>query len=75
MTDGTETKDGHRATLVPAITMKEVPVLSEGERRELLTSLKDAEARVKADNAIDYDPKSFKDRLIAILRDRAPSRS
>ena len=38
--------------------MEEIPVLSDQERAELTTSLQDAEARVKAGKAIDYDPKT-----------------
>jgi hypothetical protein len=57
-----------RATMAPATTMEEIPVLSERERADLLNSLKEAEARVKAGKAIDYDPKTFKDRLIRIYR-------
>jgi hypothetical protein len=41
-------------------------VLSSKERADLLASLKAAETRVKAGKAIDYDPKTFKDRLIGI---------
>jgi hypothetical protein len=43
-------------------------VLSDKEREELVASLKQAEARAKAGQAIDYDPKTFKDRLVAIYR-------
>ena len=57
-----------RTTMVPVTTMEEIPVLSDQERAELTTSLKEAEARVKAGKAIDYDPKSFKDRLIGAYR-------
>ena len=70
MIDRTATKDGPRTTLVPVTTMEEVPMLSEEERRELLTSLKEAEARVKAGEAIEYDRRTFKDRLIGIFRGR-----
>jgi hypothetical protein len=52
--------------------MEEIPVLSEDERRELLTSLKEAEARVKAGNAIDYDRRTLKERLTGIFRGRTP---
>ena len=48
--------------------MEEVPVLSGKERAELLNSLKQAEARVRSGKAIDYDPKTFKDRLVRIYR-------
>jgi hypothetical protein len=34
----------------------------------LLDSLKQAEARVRSGKAIDYDPKTFKDRLVHIYR-------
>jgi hypothetical protein len=61
-------KNKRRTTMVPVTTMEEIPVLSEKERSELTTSLKAAEARVKAGKAIDYDPKTFKDRLVGIYR-------
>ena len=48
--------------------MEEIPVLSDQERTELTNSLQDAEDRVKAGKAIDYDPKTFKNRLIGIYR-------
>jgi hypothetical protein len=57
-----------RTTMVPVTTMEEIPVLSEKERAELLDSLKQAEARVRSGKAIDYDPKTFKDRLVRIYR-------
>jgi hypothetical protein len=59
-----------RTTMVPVTTMEEIPVLSARERAELLASLEAAEARVKAGKAVDYDPKTFKDRLIGIYRAR-----
>jgi hypothetical protein len=67
MASKTTTQD-RRTTMVPVTTMEEIPVLSEQERAELTTSLKEAEARIKAGKGIDYDPKSFKDRLIALYR-------
>jgi hypothetical protein len=36
----------------------------------LLKSLKDAEARAKAGEAVDYDPETFRARLLAIYRGR-----
>lgn len=57
-----------RTTMVPVTTMEEIPVLSETERAELTSSLKAAEARLKAGKAVDYDPKTFKDRLVGIYR-------
>ena len=62
-----------RTTVVPVTTMEEIPVLSAKERADLLAVLKAAEARVKAGKAIDYDPKTFKDRLIGIYRARQVS--
>ena len=68
MTSKISTKDKRRTTMVPVTTMEEIPVLSDEERQALLVSLKQAEERVKAGRAIDYDPKTFKDRLVAIYR-------
>ena len=72
MASKTATSDKRRrTTMVPVTTMEEIPVLSDQERAELTTSLKEAEARVKAGKAgkaIDYDPKTFKDRLVGIYR-------
>jgi hypothetical protein len=57
-----------RTTLVPVITMEEIPVLSEDERGELLARLKAAEARIHAGDYVEYDPKTFKRRLMGIYR-------
>ena len=54
--------------MVPVTTMEEIPVLSEKERAELIARLKEAEARIKAGDYIEYDPKKFKDRLMRIYR-------
>ena len=62
------TREKRRTTMVPVTTMEEIPVLSEAERDELLKSLREAEARAKAGQTTEYDPKTFKDRLIAIYR-------
>jgi len=48
--------------------MEEIPVLSTRERAALLASLKKAESRIKAGRGIDYDPRTFKDRLVDIYR-------
>ena len=56
--------------MVPVTTMEEIPLLSEKEHADLLASLKAAAARVKAGKAIDYDSKTFKERLIGITRTR-----
>jgi hypothetical protein len=69
MTDKTAIKSKRRrTTTVPVTTMEEIPVLSDQERAELLGSLKEAEVRVKAGKAVDYDPKTFKQRLLRIYR-------
>jgi predicted subunit of tRNA(5-methylaminomethyl-2-thiouridylate) methyltransferase len=59
---------GRRTTKVPVTTMEEIPALSDRERVELTTSLKGAEARIRAVKAVNYEPKTFKDRLIGIYR-------
>jgi hypothetical protein len=50
-------------------TGREFQSLCDRERDQLLVSLKQAEARIEAGQALDYDPKTFKGRLIAIYRD------
>jgi hypothetical protein len=57
-----------RTTMVPVTTMEEIPVPDEGERAELLAALKESEARIKAGDYTEYDPKKFKDRLLRIYR-------
>jgi hypothetical protein len=54
--------------MVPVTTMEEIPVLSAKERVELTTALKAAQSRLKAGEGIDYDPDTFKQRLVAIYR-------
>jgi hypothetical protein len=69
MTTKIDTKDKRRrTTTVPVTTMEEIPVLSDLEREDLQRSLKDAEARITAGQGADYDPKTFKSRLIDIYR-------
>ena len=69
MTNKTVAKDKRRrTTMVPVTTMEELPVLSDKERAELRTSLEQAEGRIKAGQGIDYDPKTFKQRLVGIYR-------
>jgi hypothetical protein len=69
MTNKTATKDKRRrTTMVPVTTMEELPVLSDEECAELRTSLEQAEGRIKAGKGIDYDPKTFKQRLVDIYR-------
>ena len=50
-------------------TRREFQSLCDREREQLLVSLKQAEARIEAGQALDYDPKTFKERLITIYRD------
>ena len=57
-----------RTTMVPVTTLEEVPVLDDDERAELLASLKEAEADIKAGKGIEYDPKAFRERLLRIYR-------
>jgi hypothetical protein len=69
MTSKAAAKDKRRRTTsVPVTTMEEIPVLSETERADLVASLKEAEARIKAGEGIDYHPKTFKKRLVDIYR-------
>jgi hypothetical protein len=69
MTSKTATDDKRRrTTMVPVTTMEELPVLSDKERAELRVSLEQAEGRIAAGQAIDYDRKTFKQRLLDIYR-------
>jgi hypothetical protein len=61
-------RKGRRTTMVPVTTMEEVPVLTARERKALITSLEEAEARAKAGAALAYDPASFKGRLLDVHR-------
>jgi hypothetical protein len=72
MTKDTAKEKTRRTTTVPVTTMEEIPVLDERERAELIRELQEAEARAAAGEAVDYDPKTFKQRLIDIYR--APKR-
>jgi hypothetical protein len=62
-----ERKD-RRTTMVPVTTMEEVPLLSPEERAALVSSLEEADARVKAGQAIEYNPAALKDRLLNLHR-------
>ena len=48
--------------------MVEAPILSDEEREELLTSLKEAEADIEAGRTTPFDRASFKARFMAICR-------
>ena len=54
--------------MAPVTTMEEIPVLSKKERAILADALSKAEARVKAGKGVEYDPETFKNRLIGIYR-------
>ena len=69
MASKVSTKDKRRrTTTVPVTTMEEIPVLSSKERERLLHSLEQAEARIKAGKGIEYDSKTFKERLLRVYR-------
>jgi hypothetical protein len=69
MANRTATKNkSRRTTTVPVTTMEEIPVLSEKERGELITSLHEAEARIKVGEGVEHDSKAFKDRLVRVYR-------
>ena len=50
--------------MVPVTTMEQIPVLDESERAELLAALKEAEAQIEAGEFVEYDPETFKARLL-----------
>ena len=52
--------------MVPVTTMEELPLLTEEERADLLASLKEAEASVKAGQYVEHNPETFVDHLLAI---------
>ena len=64
----TENARKRRTTVVPVTTLEDVPLLDDDEREEMLASLKEAEADIKAGKGIDYDPKAFRARLLRIYR-------
>lgn len=68
MSSNATSKDRRRTTLVPVTTMEEVPVLSAEEQTKLRAELEAAEARIAAGEGVDYDPKTFRKRLIDIYR-------
>ena len=57
-----------RTTIVPVTTMEEIPVLSDEERAEFIDALNEAQRRLQAGEVIEYDSKTFKDRLVSIYR-------
>lgn len=57
-----------RTTAVPVTTMEALPVLSEEERDALVRELQQSQAQVDAGQAVDHDPATLKQRLLAIYR-------
>ncbi len=55
-------------TLVPVTTLEEIPVLSASEHDELLNTLKSAEAEIAAGRGREFEPDSFKRRLIEVFK-------
>ena len=51
-------------TLVPVTTMEEIPILTVEERMSLAASISEAEARIKNGQFVEFDPATFKDRLL-----------
>ena len=68
MTTRTPIKSKRRTTMMPVTTMEEIPVLTDEERAELLASLKQAEAQIKAGDYTEFDPKKFRERFMRIYR-------
>ena len=62
------THEGRRAPVVPGTPMEDPPILDEQERAQLVASLIEAEAEIKAGKGAEYDPKALKDRLVGIYR-------
>ena len=61
-------KKRRRTTTVPVVTMEEIPILTESESIALREALSVAEARVKVGKGVNYNPKTFKNRLLNIYR-------
>jgi len=59
---------GRDTVVVPVVTLEEVPVPTDGERAELIASLKHAEAEVPAGKAKPFDRETFKRRFLAICK-------
>ena len=57
-----------RTTIVPVTTMEEIPVLSDKERADFIDAMNEAQRRLQGGDAIEYDSKTFKDRLVSIYR-------
>lgn len=62
-------KSARATTLMPVVTMEEVPVLSDEERAELLQSLKDAQADIAAGRFAELEPSEVEEWLREIARE------
>ena len=51
-------------------TMEEIPVLSDEERADFIDALNEAQRRLQDGDVVEYDSKTFKDRLVGIYRGR-----
>ena len=60
--------------MVPVTTMEEIPVLSASERKEMLSTLEKAAKRIENGEGVDYDPRTFKQRLTRVYREAKRSR-
>ncbi len=68
----TKTKEvRHRTTMVPVITMEEMPTLTAEERADFIASLEKAEAQIEAGDFIKHDPESFRAWLFSTYRGRS----
>ena len=54
--------------MVPVTNMEEVPLLSQKERAALISSLEEADARIRAGQGSEYGPAVLNDRLLDIHR-------
>lgn len=55
-------------TFVPVVTIEEAPILSEGERQDLIASLKEAEADIAAGRTTVFNREGFLKEFFAICR-------
>jgi hypothetical protein len=65
---GASKEHRRRTTIIPVTTMEEIPVLSDKERAEFIDAMNEAQRRLQDGDGIEYDSKTFKDRLVSIYR-------
>jgi hypothetical protein len=75
MSKPTTSKAIRATTLMPVVTMEEVPVLSDEERAELLQSLKDAQADIAAGRFTELKVGEVEDWLREIAREERQKKS